>query len=466
MTKFSEYFNGMDVISVPRNASILHHATPGINGIFFDMDDIEEFELVNYDGTLATIEATEEYMDANYDFCEVCSRYAKETETASDGREVCRHCIVEGDDYEFCEDCGEVHPTEDLTYIEGFGDVCGDCIDDSWAQCIHCGEWFRRDDMVWTSNDDLICEECYENNYTTCQNCGDVYLTEELHYVEDSDEFLCDSCYEDYCNRHARNSLSSYHNGRPYKFFSLAGESDYAKSGNEYYGREHEFPHIGETNYTLAGKVCEGYKAKCEHDGSVRNGFEVISDAMTWDYLKTHKDIDTLIPLMKENGFRVDDSAGIHVHVSRTFLTQQGIGRIAKFVYDKYDDLMKFGRRRNTSYCHIPNRGYVHNNDNYVEWNRACMEHSYALNLTHQDTIEFRMFNCTDDIDHAWAIYEFVHAICQVSKTGENVDITWDMVHDYARTHEGHEHFCKEALDLNFVSAYLPSADPSCYAAH
>lgn len=91
--------------------------------------------------------------------------------------------------------------------------------------------------------------------------------------------------------------------------------------GNRYFGVELEIDDAGENN-TNAAKIadianCEEEHIYCKHDGSLNEGFEIVTHPMTLDYHLNHVPWAAVLAKAKELGYRSHQSGtcGLHVHV-------------------------------------------------------------------------------------------------------------------------------------------------------
>lgn len=139
------------------------------------------------------------------EFCEDCEEYCDEVFPAYNphGRRVhvCADCLE--DHYIRCENCGEDHHSETMTYVEDADEYyCEDCLSDVAEQCEDCGKWFLRNNMslaydrhgyeVW------VCDGCVKH-YVACEECGEFHHRDSMHEVTQDDGTvvaLCDACYE------------------------------------------------------------------------------------------------------------------------------------------------------------------------------------------------------------------------------------------------------------------------------
>ena len=106
-------------------------------------------------------------------------------------------------DYFYCEDCCEYCDfCEEWThsethYVEGYGDVCGYCLDEYFTYCECCSHYTHNDSIRFIeAYDEYVCDECLAEYYTECAECGEYFRTNDMHEVDD--EMLCDKCFEDF----------------------------------------------------------------------------------------------------------------------------------------------------------------------------------------------------------------------------------------------------------------------------
>lgn len=86
-----------------------------------------------------------------------------------------------------CIRCGSTH-----SYEENI-DCCsrGRCCDD-------CDDWYDEDDLHYIEEEDRwVCDSCYEDYYE-CHECGRLHHRDNMTYVESVDGDVCDSCLDEY----------------------------------------------------------------------------------------------------------------------------------------------------------------------------------------------------------------------------------------------------------------------------
>ena len=95
-----------------------------------------------------------------------------------------------------CHHCGEVHPLEDRTEVDG-QEFCRPCLEEETLLCRECGRRILRED---NAGDDTtpLCQSCYDRYYTNCTRCGALLELDRAYYLSDDadeEEPLCHGCY-------------------------------------------------------------------------------------------------------------------------------------------------------------------------------------------------------------------------------------------------------------------------------
>ena len=154
-----------------------------------------------------------------------------------------------------------------------------------------------------------------------------------------------------------------------------------------------------------------GKHAIFKRDSSVSTGVEICTAPATLDL---HKEAFKVF-FEKDSGLTVKANCGLHVHVDRKGLEKTQIPKILMFMNDSNNnDLIELiaGRKAN-NYC----------NKKEYNWTSAIMTNKtdkYSrVNLSPEETIEFRLFAATMDIKQFSRCLEFVQAVVDYTKSGE-----------------------------------------------
>lgn len=377
--------------------------------------------------------------------CACCGEEIPESIIAgynSDGEPICDDCYEEN--YVRCEDCGCLVDI-DYAYKTIHGDyVCEDCKDNYYV-CADCGELIPDGEEYYVTSlngdDYYICEYCKDSGYYHyCYECDDLYHEDDMVWDEDDGEWFCGNCYDE----HGKGKILSYHGFSNWKEHFVDNRNESTLKGFEL---EVENYKENVDNKGMAEEVCGIMNdfIVFEHDGSLDNGFENISNPFTMPWLYKHEDdFETMLKAFVNNGFTSHNpgTCGLHIHVNKEQLATNGrtpdevISNILIIMETFKDELVKFSRRghsaldrwaafytdygENLSYKLIAKKKKENENDRY-----------YALNLTNTKTIEFRIFRGTLKFEAFMGSIELVDNIVEIARN-ENIDgLSWDDIISY-----------------------------------
>lgn len=326
-----------------------------------------------------------------------------------------------------CSVCGEAHPLEDRREFEN-QELCVRCLEEETVICHECGSRIWRDDDAGTDTTHL-CQRCYESYYFNCSRCGELLHMDDAHYSgndPENEDPLCNACHE---RLDRSRTIQNYY----YK-----PEPIFYGDGSRYFGVELEVDEGGESNSSaeaLLQIVNAGEeRAYCKHDGSLEDGFEIVTHPMTLAYHLEAMPWEALLHRASEMGYLSHKAltCGFHIHVNRdTFGETEAqqdacIARILYFFEKHWDELLKFSRRTPHQLEQWASRyGYK---DRPME----ILDHAKkgggggrysSVNLQNRDTIEFRIFRGTLKYNTLAATLQLVNRLCDVavSLSGEMV---------------------------------------------
>lgn len=325
-----------------------------------------------------------------------------------DGEPHCQECVTE------CESCCATILCDDANIVSR-ATICDSCV---WT-CDHCQTYRHPNAPRWTTHDGRdICERCVDD-YGSCDSCGDFFDHDDLESDDDGDTY-CREC------RPATRTISGRWKTKD-KVTPLPSPLSRA-FGNRYFGvelevennsgdREANATRIAEwVNNQAADITADGHREPVlffEEDGSLDDGFEMISAPMGLDDQRKLWKV-ALSPSMVRN-LRSHDTTtcGLHVHVSRTGLTDLQISKAVCFINDPDNRQLieAIARRYDVGYCRVMDKklGNAHKNDG----NRY-----QAVNLCNRATIEFRIFRGTLRYASVIAAVEFCHAVLSFCDSG------------------------------------------------
>lgn len=161
----------------------------------------------------------------------------------------------------------------------------------------------------------------------------------------------------------------------------------------------------------------EGEIALLKEDGSIEGlGFEIVTAAMS---LKVQ--LDYWGELIEQFGKELTphSSCGMHVHISRQPLSQLQIGKILVFLNEPANDwyVSEIAGRTANDYCERKPKKIEDVN---------CPQSRYeALNLTNDNTIEFRLFASSNNYELIATRIEFCHALTKYCEKAELTKLQW-----------------------------------------
>lgn len=161
----------------------------------------------------------------------------------------------------------------------------------------------------------------------------------------------------------------------------------------------------------------EGEVALLKKDNSIEGqGFEIVTAAMSLDV-----QLDYWKGLIEQfsNELTPHSSCGMHVHISRKPLSQLQIGKILVFLNEPANDwyVNEIAGRTANDYCERSPKKIEDVN---------CPQSRYeALNLTNDNTIEFRLFASTNDYYLIASRIEFCYALTKYCEYAELTKLTW-----------------------------------------
>lgn len=322
-----------------------------------------------------------------------------------------------------CEICHEEH---DLAELIPFGDMllCPDCLDSATVVCERCGARIWRDDNAG-DNDIYLCQRCYDSHYTTCSHCERVIREDDAHY-EDDDTPLCYDCYQE---RRSRYAIQAY-GYKPTPIFY--GESD------RYFGLELEMDEGGESDDHARELMkitnSDGERVYIKYDGSLNDGFEVVSHPMSLEYHLNQMPWAEVLNKARAMDYKSHQArtCGLHIHVNRTAFgdTEEEqdtvIARILFFFEKHWEELLKFSRRTQRQVEQWANRY------GYKDQPMEILDHAKkgfrgvrytAVNLTNTATIEFRLFRGTLKYNSFAATLQLVNRICDCAVCLSNEEL-------------------------------------------
>ena len=374
----------------------------------------------------------------NYRMCNDCgSIFDKDDEEMIEvnGNFICESCFE--DDYMMCAHCGSAHHNDDMIYIKDKDQyVCDDCAGRHYSKCGCCDEWYSNDGII-SDGDVGYCESCFERHYFRCDSCG--YIYHNIDGYSNGVGLYCEICFENERDGPDHYGIFDYDyvpvfnpRGTGILHFGVELEVDHGDI------HEFKFEELSDTFY-------------CKHDGSLDEGFEIVSHPMTYDWIMENSPFKNPITLAKAAHFKSNDTntCGLHVHMSRKAFGKGAAqdDRITSFIYffEKFwPEIVKFSRRRGDSiehYCkrflnedeidEIPNPLPMKVVDDTKK--KFRYERYMCVNITNRDTVEVRIFKGSLKENTVIASIQLCKLFYELSVFDVNVieNMTWDEIKKY-----------------------------------
>ena len=210
--------------------------------------------------------------------------------------------------------------------------------------------------------------------------------------------------------------------------------------GNEeklYLGVELEVDSGGKSteNASTVEDIMGKNRVYCMYDGSLRDGFEIVTHPMTYQYHLT-MNYRTVFDILARLGYKSHNTStcGMHVHINRDYFGESKLEQdmsISKILYlfEKFhEEISIVARRGEVQYSR--KLGMNSNESPLDLYSKAVNGGKYKnVNLQHPNTIEIRVFKGTLNYDTFIHTLKFVYEIARISKYADIYklnEITWE----------------------------------------
>ena len=274
------------------------------------------------------------------------------------------------------------------------------------------------------------CRACINNGqveFYYCNRCGNRFD----YSLFDHDEDVCRNCEE---NRDSdRGSVIRSYGYKPSPRF-MYGDGVLLRQPTQeatlFLGAEIELEMRNLYSNDLESTAKEtslivGREAYLKHDGSLDNGFEVVTHPGTIDWW--HEPENVVLAALKNLLGRCksyhSSNCGMHIHMSKDAFTSFHLMRFLHFVYNNQYFVEFIAQRRSTSYANFSNyeKNTIvrHAKEKYSSNGRFV-----AVNLENSDTIELRVFKGNLEPFRILKNIEFAQALYEYTKEEEHMTST------------------------------------------
>lgn len=299
--------------------------------------------------------------------------------------------------------------------------LCRECSDNA-ASCGSCGEVASRDSMSLYNHNNLWCESCIDECCCYCDHCNTYQYYEHVcPYAPDSSDR--GNCIESY----------SY---RPRPVFKWLEEVDgdlsvskALRDSTPFMGFELEVE-VGNASVRtpqLLNTLDEAFNgtAYYKHDGSLNNGFEIVTHPMT---LAAHKEVIDWSFCQKLTSVGVRSwqpgTCGLHVHISRSsFRSLTHLALFQFLILHNKAQFQYFAGRDGSEWANFDgvSKNVIPEMKGKPYYNRGRYE---AVNVTNSSTVEIRIFRGSLKPERVKMALELVNACWVYTSTmGSNAYI-------------------------------------------
>ena len=334
--------------------------------------------------------------------CSYCGEYLLDDDYVTDcnGEIYCESC--RDDHLSWCDRCNEYSDSDNFVHIENLDEYwCGDCSCHAY-HCEDCGDWVSEN---YGDDNITLCCSCYESSYCTCDDCSEVIHNDNAHFHDDGT--YCEYCYNE-------NHSSNIHEYSYEPYLNFQSSDDDNESRLAYLGFELEAGGVTSSERNdIADSISDGEDTfYLKEDGSIPDyGFELVSHPIT---LKRHKELDWagVLRSMSNGGMRSHDlgeeSCGLHVHISRNYLSPYKWLLIDWFISKYQDNFETIARRKETHWARFKKSNGLPVKEVYGKSNGTRYQ---AVNFENSNTVEFRLFRGTLKYSTFIATLEIVDAL-------------------------------------------------------
>lgn len=374
-------------------------------------------------------------------YCE-CEYDTSEDFVTVEGIEVCEQCYQKN--VVVCQICGEMKLIDNATTIENADgyetlDICMECMenDDRVQYCDYHEryEFFENnDDMYSIVNYGMICQDAYScGNFGYCEDCDRFFALDDMQWIEDEcDERLyCYECAEEIL---ANRMIKPYHS---HSYYTVDLLNDENENTTLTFGIELEVEKA-EDSYTdreeMATKIynCDrfgmfGY----ENDGSLYDGFEIISRPMSLGFIEENERefLQEMFELLEDNRYQsfCRSSCGHHIHVGKKPFSATSLNLLNAIMEYFKEELTILSRRDEEQLNRWAKFDTMIYNKEQLDLtpsliNRSMSRNRYRfLNMTNRNTIEIRIFRGTISYKEYLTRLYIVNNMCRYAIDNEEL---------------------------------------------
>ena len=430
----------------------------------------EEIETINRD-----LEENHIFNGKEVEKCELCNTYHYATNiTTHNNIKYCENCF----NFHFvkCANCGKIESrdTNPFRPYNSRSFLCDDCINTllDTEEIFFCEghERYEDDDgdTRWTPSEERVCAHYFSDHCTYCEHCGEAIYYDDAYYDDDDDYAYCEHCWNNIESENCYSKVCNYHSRVKTKFGRVVeGKIVYDDFAPDFkgYGIELEVDtadtDLEDYRNDIVTEISDMTNRAFyyQEDGSLSDdGIEIISHPHTKEALDLLP-LEEMCKMLIRNGLRGHQAGhcGLHVHISRKLFgdteeeQDNNILKMVQFYHSNWDDVVKFSRRKNFSYCSKLPCSTDEQLKAFVDKKGENYGRYTAINLTNKraDTVEVRIMRSTLNSHTLRATLDFVDHIAKRSLTIADEDIK-----DPAKWLDGISDRCKDYMKIRGCFGY------------
>lgn len=352
-----------------------------------------------------------------------------------------------------CDNCNSsIDPDNGSVLSDDSQTLCLDCM----FCCERCDYIGNRhtDDYNSIDGDEIWCVQCTENHASWCDR-HDEFVTASMYYIRDIGESWCVYCAEDRaswcetCDEYFADGCEDCMNSRDIHDYNYRPDPIFRSVEGEntklYFGIEIE------TEVSRGGMditACSEYAVRLEHeydlaylkhDGSLNNGFEIVTHPASHAYYKKEDNpLWETLETLRQRPYAMKSwdtgTCGLHIHISRAgFSSGSHQHRFLQLVYSnpefystlagreashwaKFDDVVRAEREYDpygSTLGYKQWRSYKHKLEHH---NNNRSDRYSAVNTLNRHTLEMRIFRGSINSKTVKAALDLAHASVEYTR--------------------------------------------------
>ena len=269
--------------------------------------------------------------------------------------------------------------------------ICGDC--NYLENCEMGGQVY---------NDESVCEQCLSDDYTYSE-AQDTYISHDDYATEMYEENNRDDEYVYAWDYDVADELG----------FKYLPNQD--RKTTVTYGIELEVERRRNADDDISELVHEEVEdfARLKSDGSLSNGFEIVTTPCSYEYQKEKWSKFLKSDLIKQLRGWKTDTAGLHIHIGKKQLKPSEIGKLLIFINSEENAQLIDDIAGRTSYQWAKKHPKKITDSLY----RTSRDDRYeAVNMSNEHTVELRIFKSNLSHNGFMRVLEFADALVHFAK--------------------------------------------------